>query len=159
MFMSTVKLTSDLPMGKETYYTIVDWAAPGIGDNGRYIYVSLGYTNEGKPKRLSFSSSKPIPNGAYLKLYVSIFRGVTDWEEVTAHEMPVRAKQLTSKSRKDTTMVEEPLRVRATLQSCTYCSKIWLHTLIVITGHFLPKSQNSYDHDDCGISYHPPQVR
>ncbi|MGG3305792.1 YxeA family protein [Paenibacillus lautus] len=97
--MSTVKLNSDLPMGKETYYTIVD-CAPGIGNNGRYFYVLVSYTNEGKPKSLSFSSSKPLQNGAYLKLYVSMLRGVTYWEEVSAAAVPVQAKQLTSKSRK-----------------------------------------------------------
>lgn len=98
--MSTVPLTSNHLTSRSIYYTIVDRAFHSIGNNDSYIYVMVGYTKEGKAKELSFSTSKPIPNGAYLRLYVSMLRGVTYWEEVSADAIPVQAKQLTSKSRK-----------------------------------------------------------
>jgi uncharacterized protein YxeA len=82
--MSTVTLTSNHLTSRNIYYTIVDRAFSGIGNNDTYIYVLVGYTNEGKPKELSFSTSKPISSGVYLRVYVSIIRGVTYWEEVTA---------------------------------------------------------------------------
>ncbi|WP_430131933.1 YxeA family protein [Paenibacillus lautus] len=94
IFMSTVPLTSNHLTSRNIYYTIVDRAFHSIGNNDSYIYVMVGYTKEGKAKELSFSTSKPIPNGAYLRLYVSIIRGVTYWEEVTVDEMPFLTKTL-----------------------------------------------------------------
>ncbi|MEK4075519.1 YxeA family protein [Paenibacillus sp. FSL M7-0656] len=96
-FMDPAKLTPDNPAGKTTYYTTVNQTTVNKDDNGRYAYELIGYTNEGKSKTLSFSTSKLLKNGAYLKLYVSTLRGVTHWEEVTADDLPGQAKQLTSK--------------------------------------------------------------
>jgi uncharacterized protein (TIGR01655 family) len=96
-FMDPAKLTPDNPAGKTTYYTIVNQSTVDKDDNGRYAYKLVSYTDEGKSKTLSFSTSKLLKNGAYLKLYVSTLRGVTHWEEVTAEDLPGHAKKLTSK--------------------------------------------------------------
>lgn len=87
-FMDPDKLTPDNPAGKTTYYTIVDISSAKKGDNGRYNYELTGYTDQGKPKQLSFSTSKQLQTGAYIKLYVTLFRGVTHWEEITSDEIP-----------------------------------------------------------------------
>lgn len=91
------KLTPDHPAGKKIYYTIVDHAPIGQGDNGRYNYELTGYTAQGNTKKLSFTASKQLQDNASLKLYVTHTRGVTHWEEISQEELPEQVKQLIEK--------------------------------------------------------------
>jgi len=95
-FMNPAKLTPDNPAGKTIYYTVVNQESATTDSNGRYAYELTGYTDEGKSKQLSFTASKPLQQGAFLKLYVTTLRGVTHWEEVSANDLPGEARQLSS---------------------------------------------------------------
>jgi len=94
IFMDPAKLKPDDPKGKKTYYTVAGPPTATRDGNDRYAYELTGYTDKGKSKTLRFSASKPLRQGAYLKLYATPLRGVTHWEEVTADELTGEAKKL-----------------------------------------------------------------
>ncbi|WP_438497228.1 YxeA family protein [Paenibacillus sp. IHBB 3054] len=88
------KLTPDHPAGKKVYYSIVDHAAVGQREDGRYNYELTGYTAQGNTKKLSFTASKQLQKNASLKLFATFLRGVTHWEEISPEELPEQVKQL-----------------------------------------------------------------
>lgn len=91
-FFSPEKLTPDNSAGKTIYYTEI--TGPGVqGKNERYGYELTAYNEEGKGKKLSFSAGKQLREGAYVKLYYTLIRGVTHWEEVNFKELPKAVQQ------------------------------------------------------------------
>lgn len=59
-----------------------------------YEYQLAGYNKEGVGKTITFNSSlgRPLRKGAYLKLKVHEKKGVLGWEEVSANDIPEKAK-------------------------------------------------------------------
>lgn len=94
IFMDPAKLKPDNPAGKTIYYAVAGPPAADRNGNDRYVYELTGYTDRGKSKKLRFSASKQLRQGAYLMLYATPLRGVTHWEEVTADELAGEAKRL-----------------------------------------------------------------
>ncbi|GAA4831483.1 hypothetical protein GCM10023310_05860 [Paenibacillus vulneris] len=91
-FFTPDKLTPENPAGKTIYYTMV--SGPGVQNmNGRYEYKLTVYTEKGKGKEMEFSAGKQLRNEAYVRLYHTLLRGVTYWEEVTFEELPEAVQQ------------------------------------------------------------------
>lgn len=87
-FMNPDRLTPDNPVGKSIYYTIVIDSKAESGNNKRYDYSLDAYDDRGKPKKLTFSTSKRLREGALLELYVTPLRGVTYWQEIQPEQLP-----------------------------------------------------------------------
>jgi len=86
-FLSGVRQAPDNPAGKTIYYTMI--ASSGSLDaNKRYDYEVIAYNERGKEKKLKFSASKELKEGAYIRLYYTVIRGVTSWQEVSFQELP-----------------------------------------------------------------------
>lgn len=60
---------------------------PAEPDNGRYKYELSGYNAEGKKKKVTFTSSAPLPEGTYLKVHA---KGAytESYKKVTEQEVP-----------------------------------------------------------------------
>lgn len=84
---SPEKLRPENPAGKAVYYTMI--TSSGVQNkNERYGYELTAYNEQGKEKKLGFSAGKRLKQGAYVRLYHTLIRGVTHWEEVSFEELP-----------------------------------------------------------------------
>lgn len=90
------RLIPDNPAGKKFYYTVITEKNRNQNDEQRFEYKLMTVDKKGKEKKLSFTTSKQIREGAYIKLYVTTFRGVTYWEEIQSEELPKKVKKLLS---------------------------------------------------------------
>ncbi|WP_242143006.1 MULTISPECIES: YxeA family protein [unclassified Bacillus cereus group] len=89
---SRERLIPDSPSGKVMYYTKIK--SPGIqNETRRYNYELFAYNQQGKKKKLVFSARKQLRKESYIRLYHTLFRGVTYWEEVQLEELPKVVKQ------------------------------------------------------------------
>ena len=80
---------------KSAYYTQIDNTKieelPG-NDDMRYQYTLMAYSKNGKGKEIQFKTSRELREDAYLELEVMSIRGVIDWKEVQAEELPEAVK-------------------------------------------------------------------
>lgn len=93
-FYNPDRLAPEHPAGKTRYYTRVVNDEVWVNHQERYVYTLDAYTDKGKKRSLTFTSSKQLREGAYLELYVARFRGVTYWQEVPYDELPERVKRV-----------------------------------------------------------------
>ncbi|MBZ4224325.1 YxeA family protein [Bacillus wiedmannii] len=91
-FFTPEKLTPENPAGKTVYYTKITGSSVQ-GQNGRYDYEVIAYDEEKKKEELSFSAEKKLRERAYIRLYYTMIRGVTYWEEVSFEELPKAVQQ------------------------------------------------------------------
>ena len=84
-----------LVVHKDLYYTKVDNTkieeVSGT-DDMRYQYTLIAYDKNGKSKEVQFKTSRELREGAYLELDVMQMRGVVNWREVQANELPEDVK-------------------------------------------------------------------
>ena len=84
-----------LVVHKEQYYTQIDNSKieeiSGT-DDMKYQYTLTAYSKNGKEKEVEFKTSRELREGAYLELDVMQMRGVVNWREVQANELPKDAK-------------------------------------------------------------------
>ena len=59
----------------------------------KYLYTQPAYKDNGDAQTVTFGSNKVLREGAYLKLTVSVVRGVTDWEEVKFEDLPEKVQE------------------------------------------------------------------
>ncbi len=57
-----------------------------------YSYTLPALDEKGKKKDITFSASKELTEGAYIRLTVKPIRGVTAWEEVQYEELPAAVR-------------------------------------------------------------------
>ncbi|GMQ55984.1 hypothetical protein AN1V17_03760 [Vallitalea sediminicola] len=94
-FFNPERLTPENSSGKKAYYTMVDNTDVKHGKTDeRYAYLLPCYSKKGTEKKLSFSASKQLREGAYLELYVTTLRGVTYWQEVEFSELPENVQRI-----------------------------------------------------------------
>lgn len=96
-FFTPDRLTPENPAGKTIYYTVVDNTPFQQNADGRYEYELASYDKQGGEKKLSFTASKPLREGACLELYTAAFRGVTYWQEVPFTDLPSAVQQIVKK--------------------------------------------------------------
>lgn len=84
-----------LVIHKDLYYTKIDNTkieeVPST-DDMRYQYTLIAYNQNGKSKEVQFKTSRELREGAYLELDVMQMRGVVNWREVQANELPEDVK-------------------------------------------------------------------
>ena len=84
-----------LVVHKDLYYTKIDNTkieeVSGT-DDMRYQYTLIAYDKNGKSKEVQFKTSRELREGAYLELDVMQMRGVVNWREVQANELPEDVK-------------------------------------------------------------------
>ncbi|MCD2257370.1 YxeA family protein [Agrilactobacillus fermenti] len=89
-------------MGGTEYYTQITTSGKQLkekDDQGHtfydYRYQQLGFDEEGRQQVLEFNANKsrPLKHQAYLKITFNSSKGVTQWSEVAASEVPKKAKQ------------------------------------------------------------------
>ena len=61
-------------------------------DDMKYQYTLMAYNKNGKEKEVQFKTSRELREGAYLELDVMHMRGVVNWREVQADELPEDVK-------------------------------------------------------------------
>lgn len=80
-----------LVVHKDLYYTQIDNTkieeVSGSGDM-KYEYTLTAYNKNGRKKEVKFKTSRELREGAYLELDVMQMRGVINWREVQANELP-----------------------------------------------------------------------
>ena len=80
---------------KEQYYTRIDNTKieeiSGT-DDMKYQYTLTAYSKNRKEKEVEFKTSRELREGAYLELDVMQMRGVVNWREVQANELPEDVK-------------------------------------------------------------------
>ena len=54
----------------------------------RYVYKQPAFTSDGKSKEVTFTATKELREGAYLRLYVKDGDTVTSYEEVSRADVP-----------------------------------------------------------------------
>ncbi|WP_214703259.1 MULTISPECIES: YxeA family protein [unclassified Exiguobacterium] len=54
----------------------------------RYVYTQPAFSSEGKSKEVTFTATKELREGAYLRLYVKDGDTVTSYEEVSRADVP-----------------------------------------------------------------------
>lgn len=62
---------------------VIDWKG-----NLPYLYTLLAYDETGNEKTISFGASKPLKEGAFIRLDVMPVRGVVSWSEVQYEALP-----------------------------------------------------------------------
>ena len=80
-----------LVVHKEVYYTQIDNTKIeelSESDDMKYQYTLTAYNKNGKEKEVQFKTSRELREGAYLELDVMQMRGVINWREVQADELP-----------------------------------------------------------------------
>ena len=80
-----------LVIHKEQYYTQIDNTKIeeiSSTDDMKYQYTLTAYNKNGKEKEVQFKTSRELREGAYLELDVMQMRGVINWREVQASELP-----------------------------------------------------------------------
>lgn len=80
-----------LVIHKDQYYTQIDNTKiqeVSGSDDMRYEYTLTAYNKNGKEKEVKFKTSRELREGAYLELDVMQMRGVINWREVQASELP-----------------------------------------------------------------------
>ena len=84
-----------LAIHKDLYYTQIDntkiQEMAGSGDM-KYEYTLTAYNKNGKEKEIKFKTSRELREDAYLELEVMQIRGVVNWKEVQANELPEDVK-------------------------------------------------------------------
>lgn len=84
-----------LVIHKDLYYTQIDntkvQEVNGSGDM-KYEYTLKAYNKNGKEKEVKFKTSRELREDAYLELEVMQIRGVVNWKEVQANELPEDVK-------------------------------------------------------------------
>ncbi|KNF09050.1 hypothetical protein CLPU_4c00960 [Gottschalkia purinilytica] len=96
-FFNPRMLTPEDPTGKTIYYTMIESENVKLNDEKRYEYTLNSYDEKGNEKKLNFTASKQLREGAYLELYVATFRGVTYWQEVKYEELPEVIQEIYNK--------------------------------------------------------------
>ena len=92
IFYDTNRLAPDNPAGKNIFYTKV--MDPGTKGNGeRYVYEVVAYNSKGDNRKLEFTASGQLQDGAFLELYHTRLRGVTYWQEVSFETLPEKVQQ------------------------------------------------------------------
>ena len=84
-----------LVVHKEQYYTQIDntkMEEVSGTDDMKYQYTLTAYNKNGKEKEVQFKTSRELREDAYLELEVMSIRGVIDWKEVQAEELPEAVK-------------------------------------------------------------------
>ena len=56
-----------------------------------YRYELTAWNESGRERKLTFETSRILRDGAYLRVNVAPLRGVTDWTEIEADEVPPAA--------------------------------------------------------------------
>ena len=80
-----------LVVHKDLYYTQIDNTKiqeESESDDMKYQYTLTAYNKNGKEKEVQFKTSRELREGAYLELDVMQMRGVINWREVQADELP-----------------------------------------------------------------------
>ena len=80
-----------LVVHKDQYYTQIDNTKIqelSGSDDMKYEYTLTAYNKNGKEKEVKFKTSRELREGAYLELDVMQMRGVINWREVQANELP-----------------------------------------------------------------------
>ncbi len=80
-----------LVVHKDLYYTQIDNTKiqeESGSDDMKYQYTLTAYNKNGKEKEVQFKTSRELREGAYLELDVMQMRGVINWREVQANELP-----------------------------------------------------------------------
>ena len=80
-----------LVVHKDQYYTQIDNTKieeVSGSDDMKYEYTLTAYNKNGKEKEVKFKTSRELREGAYLELDVMQMRGVINWREVQANELP-----------------------------------------------------------------------
>ena len=80
-----------LVVHKDLYYTQIDNTKiqeESESDDMKYQYTLTAYNKNGKEKEVQFKTSRELREGAYLELDVMQMRGVINWREVQASELP-----------------------------------------------------------------------
>ena len=75
----------------EDYYVLLDAdkLVPITPRGGMsYAYTLPARNAEGKPKEITFSTSRPLRDGAWLRLDYNPMRGVVSWEEIPESSIP-----------------------------------------------------------------------
>ena len=84
-----------LVIHKDLYYTQIDnTKIQEITESGgmKYEYTLTAYNKSGKEKEIKFKTSRELREDAYLELEVMQIRGVVNWKEVQANELPEDVK-------------------------------------------------------------------
>lgn len=59
----------------------------------RYVYSTEALTKDGDEQAITFTATKELRNGAYLKLYVKNKDEVTSYDEVSVADVPEAARE------------------------------------------------------------------
>lgn len=62
-----------------------------------YIYTLPACSEKGNKKEISFSTSRMLREGAYLRLTVTPLRGVVEWKEVEYEELSTDVREMIGK--------------------------------------------------------------
>ena len=84
-----------LVLHKNLYYTQIDNTKVqqvSNSDGMKYQYTLMAYNKNGKKKEIQFKTSRELREGAFLQLEVMSIRGVINWKEVQAEELPDEVK-------------------------------------------------------------------
>ena len=84
-----------LVIHKDLYYTQIDNTKVeeiSTTDDMEYQYTLTAYKKNGKSKEIQFKTSRDLKEDAYLEVEVMQFRGVVNWKEVQANELPEKVK-------------------------------------------------------------------
>ena len=84
-----------LVIHKDLYYTQIDnTKIQEITESGgmKYEYTLTAYNKKKKEKEIKFKTSRELREDAYLELEVMQIRGVVNWKEVQANELPEDVK-------------------------------------------------------------------
>ena len=82
-------------INKSLYYTKIDNTKIeqiSNSDDMKYQYTLKAYDKNGKSKEIQFKTDRELREGAYLEVEVMQFRGVVNWREVQANELPDKVK-------------------------------------------------------------------
>lgn len=93
-FFNPNRLEPDHPAGKRIHYTKVDNEEVKQNTDGRFVYELVAHDRRGREKTMSFTTSKKLRKGAYIKLYSTRLRGVTYWQEVAYKDLPESVKEI-----------------------------------------------------------------
>lgn len=93
-FLAPERLAPDDPEGKTLYYAQINSNEAMKNKNGRYEYSLLAFDSQGSQKQLDFTTSKQLREGAYLELYTTRLRGVTDWHEIPYDSLPENIRRI-----------------------------------------------------------------
>ena len=77
------------------YYTVVNNinVTGTVSENKvKYKYTIDSYDTNGNKKKLTFKTSKLLKDGTYLKLKVSIVRGVINYSKIEQQKLPKKVK-------------------------------------------------------------------